>query len=55
MNLWIKCNTYGASNNTTSSCGGTFRNSNAEFLCENKFLGSVWFGVFGGEGGEVIF
>jgi hypothetical protein len=33
MNLWIKCNTYGASNNTTSSCGGIYRNSNAEFLC----------------------
>ncbi|CAJ2663409.1 unnamed protein product [Trifolium pratense] len=30
---WIKYNTDGASTPTTSTCGGIFRNSNAEFLC----------------------
>ncbi|GAU38725.1 hypothetical protein TSUD_396540 [Trifolium subterraneum] len=30
---WIKCNTDGGSNTSTSSCGGIFRNHNADFLC----------------------
>jgi len=30
---WVKCNTDGASNTTSSSCGGIFRNSDAIFLC----------------------
>jgi ribonuclease HI len=42
---WIKCNTNGASNNSTSSCGGIFRNHNADFLCafaENTFMQSAF-------------
>ncbi|CAJ2668044.1 unnamed protein product [Trifolium pratense] len=30
---WVKCNTDGAANNITASCGGIFRNCNSEFLC----------------------
>ncbi|GAU44578.1 hypothetical protein TSUD_139510 [Trifolium subterraneum] len=33
IGLWLKCNTDGASNNLTASCGGIFRNSNSEFIC----------------------
>ncbi|XP_024632555.1 uncharacterized protein [Medicago truncatula] len=29
---WIKCNTDGSSNTNTSSCGGIFRDRNADFL-----------------------
>jgi ribonuclease HI len=42
---WVKCNTDGASNLVTSSCGGIFRNSDADFLCcfaENTGLGSAF-------------
>jgi hypothetical protein len=42
---WVKCNTDGASNLVTSSCGGIFRNSDADFLCcfaENISLGSAF-------------
>jgi hypothetical protein len=41
----IKCNTDGASNVSTSSCGGIFRNHNADFLCgfaENTGLKSAF-------------
>jgi hypothetical protein len=30
---WVKCNTDGASNGSTSACDGLFRNSDAEFIC----------------------
>jgi hypothetical protein len=33
LELWVKYNTNGASNNNTSSCGGIFRNHNVVFLC----------------------
>lgn len=37
---WIKCNTDGAANATTSSCGGIFRYSNANILsCFAENLG----------------
>ncbi|CAJ2636606.1 unnamed protein product [Trifolium pratense] len=42
---WVKCNTDGASNSFTSSCGGIFRNHNADFLCcfaENTGLKSAF-------------
>ncbi|GAU35456.1 hypothetical protein TSUD_364120 [Trifolium subterraneum] len=42
---WVKCNTDGASNTSTSSCGGIFRNHNADFLCafaENTGLKSAF-------------
>jgi ribonuclease HI len=42
---WVKCNTDGATNNLTSSCGGIFRNHNADFLCgfaENTGLKSAF-------------
>ncbi|MCH89427.1 glycerol-3-phosphate dehydrogenase [Trifolium medium] len=42
---WVKCNTDGASNTSTSSCGGLFRNHNAYFLCafaENTGLKSAY-------------
>lgn len=29
---WIKCNTNGSSNNNNASCGGIFRNKDADFL-----------------------
>lgn len=37
---WIKCNTDGAATSITSSCGGIFRDSNANFLtCFTENLG----------------
>lgn len=42
---WIKCNTDGAANTTTSSCGGIFRDSNANILscfAENLGGGSAY-------------
>ncbi|MCH91676.1 glycerol-3-phosphate dehydrogenase [Trifolium medium] len=45
MDHWVKCNTDGASNKTTSSCGGVFKNHNTEFLrgfAENTGLMSAF-------------
>jgi len=37
---WIKCNTDGCSNCTSSSCGGLFRNASADLLlCFAKNIG----------------
>jgi len=37
---WIKCNTDGAATSITSSCGGIFRDSSANFLtCFAENLG----------------
>jgi hypothetical protein len=33
LDHWVKCNTDGASTSSTSSCGGIFRNHNANLLC----------------------
>ncbi|GAU30172.1 hypothetical protein TSUD_311230 [Trifolium subterraneum] len=42
---WVKCNTDGASTSTSSSCGGIFRNSEADFMCafaDNLGVGSAF-------------
>ncbi|GAU51353.1 hypothetical protein TSUD_413010 [Trifolium subterraneum] len=43
--LWVKCNTDGASTSISSSCGGIFRNSEADFMCafaDNLGVGSAF-------------
>jgi ribonuclease HI len=42
---WIKCNTDGSATNTSSSCGGIFRDKDAKFLlcfAENTGIGSAY-------------
>jgi ribonuclease HI len=45
LSNWVKCNTDGASTSSSSSCGGLFRNSNADFLygfAENTGIASAF-------------
>jgi ribonuclease HI len=45
LSNWMKCNTDGASTSSSSSCGGLFRNSNADFLygfAENTRIASAF-------------
>jgi hypothetical protein len=45
LELWVKCNINGASNNITISCGDIFRKHNAKLLCgfvENTSLKSAF-------------
>jgi hypothetical protein len=45
-NLWMKCNTDGATTTTSFACGGIFRNNHAHFVCcfpENTCLESAFY------------